>query len=153
MATVKWRSHPTRDGVLVRTLTPEDVAEEKQREQEEEQAERDRVNRRWKKPIPELDWPEIEKIARRSWGGLGGEICDVISNVQGEITAASGRTYAIRTMLLHVKFKMEGIAPGAEAVSDGITVVVYRDPERPKRLRLAYGKMEATSVVNQEEKP
>lgn len=134
----KWRKHPTRDGILVRVLRPEDVADERQKEKEAEEQERLKASRRWLRPIPHLDWPEIERLAEKTFCGLGGKICDAWGHKHGRIVTAAGRYYATLSIRLYVQYEVPG---GGLDTSDAIDVVIYRNPEQPRKLRLTYGKL------------
>lgn len=138
MATVKWRKHPVLEDVLMRRVTQEDLADEAREEEDEERRRLDKQNRRWLRPIPLLEWPRLERLASRTYCGLGGEIVDCIRNTTGIVKMHDGREYAVRRMDLYVQFEVED-GKGTKGMSDCISVVLYRDPDRPKRLRLVYG--------------
>ena len=136
---LKWHKHPVIPGVSVRTVTPQDRAAEARQEAEAEAQRAAFASKRWLRPIPLLDWSALTRLSRRAACGLGGEIADVTSSAEGVITAKSGRKYAVRQYNLYVAYQTE---KNEEELSDGITIFIYRDPESPRRLRLAYGNWE-----------
>jgi hypothetical protein len=133
----KFTKHPVVPGVYRRVLTPEQVREERRREAQEEEDAIVKASRRWLKPIPELEWKDIERIAERTWFGLGGEICDIVWTKPG-FAEYGGRRYAILWLSLYVQYDEETNVKEAP-VSDAIDVTIYRDPKKPRILRLTWG--------------
>lgn len=137
----KWHKHPVLPDVLMRTVTPRDLENEERAAAQAERDAAEKVNRRWLKPIPHLDWPAIERLVRRTAAsaGLGGVICDVIEQRDGIIQGKSGKRYAARQLALYVEYEVEG---GGNDISDSISIIIYRDPVRPRKLRACYGILE-----------
>jgi hypothetical protein len=134
----KFTKHPVVPGVYCRVLTPAMQREEQRLEHEAEEEATLKASRRWLKLIPNLEWREIERIADRTWFGLGGEICDVHFKQEGT-AEFNERRYAVLWLRLYVRYPAEDLPKGTELVSDAIDVTIYRDPRKPHVLRLAGG--------------
>lgn len=135
---VKFKKHPTIPGIQCRVITRKDAETEARLEREAGVLKNLKASARWLRPIPSLDWPQIERIAERTWFGLGGEIADVTLN-RGGVVESGGRYYAVRWLSLYIAYANDQGRVTGEAISDSINVTIYRDPKRPRLLRLMEG--------------
>lgn len=83
---------------------------------------------------PTPDWSALSKK-----GQLGGEVCDVISRTRTFLTIDGVRVAALR-LVLYVEYDKEtsraaGCKPDV-AISDALTVHVYRNPKSPRHFNV-----------------
>ena len=111
--------------------------------------------------IPRLDWQQIEQLAKKSIMGLGGEIADVIGR-KNTTYEVKGVEVAARTYALYIAYNMDDFGydqetidrlsgGSGEGLSDLINVIVYRDPQNPRKLCLTYNNDQSLTTGGRED--
>jgi len=153
----KWTKHPTRKGVLTRTISPE----ERKREEEKESAPKKSASneQKWLQPIPELDVSEIKKACKNGGNDIGAEIEEATrgQSFVKEVTydpehigvPEAKRKYKFKSdsdmpkrkvaavkydLFVYYDAKEAGIETDADHVEEMVKIIIYRDPINPKRL-------------------
>jgi len=89
----------------------------------------------------ELDWGRLQKIfTTGEYPGPGGEIIDIVSRKDTTLTI-NGKRVAGKKLGVYFAFDPTefGLPGQTEAMSDQIDITVYRDPQKPNRLKATYG--------------
>ena len=93
-----------------------------------------------------LGWDKIKQIFNKSYGGLGGEIVDIINSKQGFINIKGNNIAAVR-LTIYVEYNLEDYGHEPETIkqtgietgiSDAINITLYRDPVNPKIIKAKY---------------
>lgn len=123
---ISWKRVGRSSGYLVKCVTvpaekspPSFAARLKEREREEAR----------RRPIEFIDTRSIKRLCPQ----LGGDIADIIERRES-VELIEGVLVASLRLMLHVSFELDG----AEQVSDGIRVTIYRNPKRPTQLLSHY---------------
>lgn len=97
------------------------------------------------KPIPNMDWEDIERIVDRTGMPLGGEIADIVIRKPLVVTRAGKRVAALK-LVLYVSFNIEDLGytdaeiekMGGQGISDAVTIYLYRSPKNPRIIKADY---------------
>lgn len=100
------------------------------------------------KPIPNIDWEDLQRIFNRSGMPLGGEIADIIQR-KPMVIRRGGKDVAALKLVLYVEFDLKDMGytdadiaqygeNGGRGVSDAITVYLYRKPKNPRVIAADY---------------
>jgi len=88
----------------------------------------------------ELDWGRLQKIfTTGEYPGPGGEIIDIVSRQDTKLTI-NGKQVAGKKLGVYFGFESmrDDLPADSEPVSDRINITVYRDPQKPSRLKATY---------------